>query len=98
MVLELFLDLDVVPNLPRSLTVYCDNTSAIANLKEPRAHKVVKHIEHKYHLIRGIINQGDIVVDYIASEYNRSDPFTKSLLIKAFCKHVEGIRVRCMNI
>ncbi|KAL8125352.1 hypothetical protein AgCh_012882 [Apium graveolens] len=76
------LDLDVVPNLPRSLTVYCDNTGAVANSKEPRDHKVAKHIERKYHLIRGIIKRGDIVVAHISSEENRADPFTKSFPTK----------------
>ena len=91
------LDLDVVPNLSRSLKVYCDNTGAISNSKEPRAHKVVKYIEHKYHLIRGIVKRGDIVVDYVASEDNWAYPFTKSLPIKAFGKNVEAIAVKCMN-
>ena len=33
------LDLDVVPNLPWQVTIYCDNIGAVANTKEPRAHK-----------------------------------------------------------
>ncbi|KAL8103913.1 hypothetical protein AgCh_028205 [Apium graveolens] len=76
------LDLDVVRNLPRSLTVYCDNTGAVANSKEPRDHKAAKYIERKYHLIRGIVKRGDIVVAHISSEDNRADPFTKSLSTK----------------
>ncbi|XP_074355996.1 secreted RxLR effector protein 161-like [Apium graveolens] len=32
------LDLNVVPNLPRQFTIYCDNTSAVENTKELRAH------------------------------------------------------------
>ena len=91
------LDLDVVPNLPRSLTVYCDNTGAVANSKEPRDHKAAKHIERKYHLIRGIVKRGDIVVAHISSEDNRADPFTKSLPTKVFDKHVEAIGVRWMD-
>ena len=91
------MDLDVVPNLPQSITIYCDNTGAVANTKEPRAHKAAKHIERKYHLIRGIVKRGDVIVVAIASEDNRADPFTKSLPAKAFEQHVEAIGVRCMN-
>ena len=29
------LDLDVVPNLTRHITIYCDNTGIVANTKEP---------------------------------------------------------------
>ncbi|XP_074327834.1 secreted RxLR effector protein 161-like [Apium graveolens] len=46
------LDLDVVPNLPWHITIYCDNTGVMANTKELRAYKAAKHIERKYHLIR----------------------------------------------
>ena len=49
---NLLLDLDVVPNLPQQIMIYCDNTSVVANTREPRAHKAAKHIERKYHLIR----------------------------------------------
>lgn len=88
------LDLEVVPKLPKSITLYCDNTGAVANSKEPRAHKAAKHIERKYHLIRDIVKRGDIVVAKIATEDNRADPFTKSLPAKAFDRHVEGLGVR----
>ena len=49
------LDLDVVPDLPKSITTFCDNSGAVANSKEPRGHKASKHIERKYHLIRKFV-------------------------------------------
>lgn len=49
------MDLDVVPGLPKSIIVYCDNSGAVANSKEPRTHKATKHIERKYHVIREIV-------------------------------------------
>ena len=39
----------------------------------------VEHIERKYHLIREIVNRGDVAVSQIASEDNLADPFTKGL-------------------
>ena len=90
------LDLDVVPNLPRQITIYCDNTGVVANTKEPREHKAAKHIERKYHLIRLFVKRGDTVVTHIASKDNRADPFTKCLPAKAFDEHVEAIGVRCL--
>ena len=56
------LDLGVVPSAQSAITLYCDNTGAVANGKEPRSHKRGKHIERKYHLIRGIVSRGDAVV------------------------------------
>ncbi|MCQ7056692.1 hypothetical protein M9Y08_18120, partial [Clostridioides difficile] len=90
------MDLDVIPSLPKSITLFCDNSGAVANSKEPRAHKASKHIERKYHLIRDIVRRGEVVVAKIASEDNLADPFTKSLTAKAFGKHVEGMGVKCM--
>ena len=94
--LENFLmDLDVIPGLPKIITIYCDNSDAVVNSKEPRAHKASKHIERKYHLIRDIVKRGEVVVAKIASEDNLADPFTKALPEKAFDRHVEGMRIRC---
>ena len=91
------MDLEVVPSLPKSITIYCDNTGAVANSKEPRAHKASKHIDRKYHLIRDFVKRGDVVVTKIASENNLADPFTKSLPAKAFDGHAEGMGIRCRS-
>ena len=56
------MDLGVVTNLPKSITIYCDNSGAVVNSKEQRAHKAIKHIERKYHIIRDIVQIGDIQV------------------------------------
>ena len=91
-------DLEVIPSLPRVITVYCDNSGAVANSREPRAHRASKHIERKYHLIRDIVARGVVEITKIASEDNLADPFTKSLSEKVFAKHVEGMGVKCMVI
>ena len=73
------LDLGVVPLAQSAITLYCDNSRAVANAKEPRSHKRGKHIERKYHLIHEIVSRGDTVVSQIASEDNLAYPFTKGL-------------------
>ena len=47
-------DMEVVRNMDKPIVLYCDNNRAVANSKEPSSHKRGKHIERKYHLIRGI--------------------------------------------
>lgn len=79
------------------LTMFCDNSGAVANSKEPRSHKKAKHIERKYHLIRDIVQRGDAMVAKIASENNLADPFTKALPQKSFDRHVEGMGVRVVG-
>ena len=89
-------DLEVVPDMDKPITLYCDNNGAVANSKEPRSHKRGKHIERKYHLIREIVNRGDVTVTKIPTLENLADPFTKTLTEKQFNKHLEGMGLREM--
>ena len=79
-----------------AITLYCDNSRAVANAKELRSHKRGKHIERKYRLLREIVHRGDVKVSQIASEDNLADPFIKGLTQRIFDQHVEGMRVRCI--
>ncbi|TYK19578.1 retrovirus-related pol polyprotein from transposon tnt 1-94 [Cucumis melo var. makuwa] len=83
-------DLEIVPNMHLSITLRCDNSSAVANSREPRSHKRGKHIERKYHLIGEIVHQGDVTVTKISFEQNLADPFTKALTNKVFESHLHG--------
>ena len=60
----------MVPSMQLHITLYCDNSGAVAKSKEPRTHKKGKHIEHKYHLIQDIMQRGDVMVTKIASADN----------------------------
>ncbi|TYK11909.1 gag/pol protein [Cucumis melo var. makuwa] len=91
-------DLEVVPNMNLLITLYCDNSGAVTSSKEPRSHKQGKHIERKYHLIREIVQRGDVIVTKIASEHNIADPFTKTLTAKVFVGHLESLGLRDMYI
>ena len=88
---KLYTDLEVVSNMDKPLTLYCDNSRAVKNSKEPRSHKRDKHIERKYHLIREIVHRGDVNVVKIALEYNFADLFTKTLPERVFNKHLLGM-------
>ena len=61
------------------ITLFCDNSGAVTQSNDPRNHKKGKHIERKYHIIRGIVARGDVVVAKIESANNLADPFTKVL-------------------
>ncbi|KAL0561491.1 hypothetical protein IC582_001919 [Cucumis melo] len=90
------IDLEVVPNMSKPITLYCDNSGDVANSREPRSHKHGKHIERKYHLIREIVHRGDVIVTQIASTHNVADPFTKPLTAKVFEGHLESLGLRDM--
>ena len=90
-------DLGVVRIEQVFIALFCDNSGAVAQLKDPRNHKKGKHIERKYHIIRDIITRGDVVVAKIESANNLADPFTKALPQRIFESHLEGIGVRLVH-
>ena len=59
---KLLSDLGVVRKEKVPITLFCDNSGAIAQSKDPRNYKKGKHIERKYHIIRDIVACGDVVV------------------------------------
>ena len=79
------------------MILYCDNSEAVAQAKEPRNHRKCKHIERKYHLVREIMQRGDIIVEKKTSEDNLADPFTKALKTKVFDSHVCNIGLNVLS-
>ena len=61
------------------MNLYCDNNGAIAQAKEPRSHQRSKHILRRYHLIREIIERGDVKICRVPTNDNVADPLTKPL-------------------
>ena len=79
------------------ITLFYNNSGAVAQSKDPRNHKKGKHIERKYHIIRDIVACGDVVIGKIESANNIADPFTKALPQKTFESLLEGMRVRLVH-
>ncbi|XP_077217948.1 secreted RxLR effector protein 161-like [Tasmannia lanceolata] len=73
------------------------NCKTIAQAKESRSHQKSKHVLRKYHVIREIIDRGDVAIAKVASADNMTDPFAKPLSQKVFDRHVEGMGLRYMN-
>ena len=84
---KFFSDLGVVRIEQVPIIMICDNSGAVAQSKDPRNHKKGKHIERKYHIIRDIVIQGDVVVAKIDSASNLADPFTKTYF-KGLFSHI----------
>lgn len=60
-------------------TIFIDNQSAIKLIQNPVFHKRTKHIEIHYHFIREKYEQGMLNVEYVATEKQIADIFTKAL-------------------
>lgn len=83
--------------MDKAITMYCENSRAVSQYKEPKNHKKGKHIEKKYYLIRDFIQKEEIVVEQIPSQNNLANAFTKPLVEKAFKRHLDALSVKLFN-
>ncbi|KAK1681229.1 hypothetical protein QYE76_042077 [Lolium multiflorum] len=87
-------ELGVVPSALDPLVIYCDNTGAIANAKEPRSHKKLKHIKLRFHSIREYIEDGEVEICKVHTDLNVADPLTKALPRAKHDQHQNAMGVR----
>ncbi|KAD6119012.1 hypothetical protein E3N88_10283 [Mikania micrantha] len=87
-------DLDVVPSIRKPIEIFCDNTGAIAQAKEPRSHHKSRHILRKFHYIREIVECEDIIISKVGTDQNLADPFTKPMTQDKYDQHRNAIRLR----
>ncbi|CAI7782269.1 unnamed protein product, partial [Closterium sp. NIES-53] len=66
---------------PRSApTLFTDNKASILLCREPRLESRVKHINVRYFFLRELQGRGQARFDFVESEANTADIFTKALL------------------
>jgi hypothetical protein len=78
----------------KKLTISCDNQGAIALSKDNKFHSHTKHIDLRYHFIREAVEDGKIKVNYIPTDNNVSDIFTKPLPKPKFQRFVKLLGLR----
>nr|GEU68236.1 hypothetical protein [Tanacetum cinerariifolium] len=79
----------VVPTIEEPISMYCDNTEAIAIANESGITKGARHFCAKVHYLREVIEFGDIKLKKVHIDDNLADSFIKAL---AFPKHSEHTR------
>jgi hypothetical protein len=90
-------ELGVVPSASNPMNLYCDNSGATAQAKEPRAHKRAKHVLQCYHLIREIIGQGVVKVCKVHTDHNVADPLMKPLPQPKHEAHMRSMGIRYLH-
>ncbi|KAK8670697.1 hypothetical protein V6N13_037315 [Hibiscus sabdariffa] len=90
-------ELGVVPSISDALELYCDNNGAIAQAKEPRSHQRSKHILRRFHLIREIVERGDVEICKVHTDDNIADPLTKPLSQQKHDRHTESLGIRYLS-
>jgi len=51
---------DILPPLPESTTLHCDNQAALKLVQDDNYHMQTKHIDIQYHFIQDVVKQGYI--------------------------------------
>ncbi|KAK8569112.1 hypothetical protein V6N12_007644 [Hibiscus sabdariffa] len=90
-------ELGVVPSISDALELYCDNNGAIAQAKEPKSHQRSKHILRRFHLIREIVDRGDVEICKVHTDDNIADPLTKPLSQQKHDRHTESLGIRYVS-
>lgn len=62
-----------------TMTVFCDNTSAINISNNPVQHSKTKHIDIRHHFIRDLVEDGAVSLEFIPTESQLADFLTKPL-------------------
>ena len=62
-----------------TMCIFCDNTSAINLSKNPVQHSKSKHIEIHCHFIRDLVEERVVCLEFIHSDNQKADIFTKPL-------------------
>ena len=62
-----------------STTIYCDNLSSIQLMRNPDFHARTKHIEVHYHFVRERVLSGEVDLQYVPTDRQTPDIFTKPL-------------------
>jgi hypothetical protein len=83
-----------IPSSFMPVTILSDNQSALEIAENPANYRKAKHIDIRYHAIRHYLRNGKIDVDYIPSEAQAADIFTKALgpLQHQRCVELLGLR------
>ena len=79
---------------PTVVTLFVDNNSAIALMKNPIFHGRSKHIDIKYHFIRECVERGEIIVKRVGTNEQKADALTKALPVGKLTvmRHLLGVR------
>nr|GEY92845.1 retrotransposon protein, putative, Ty1-copia subclass [Tanacetum cinerariifolium] len=77
---------NVVPSNKRPMEILCDNEPAITIVNYLRILKGAKRFQRKYHYIREVIQECEILLKKVHTYDNVADPFTKPM---PFIKHYE---------
>jgi hypothetical protein len=83
-------DLDDLASVPP--TLYTDNQSAVALIRDPKYHTRAKHIDIRYAFIRNdIVAKERLYIEHILGANQPADILTKQLPVDATSRHLKTL-------
>ena len=78
-----------------TMCVFCDNMSAINLSKNPVQHSKSKHIKIRYHFIQDLVEEKIVCLEFINTNNQKADIFTKPLdgLRFKFLRKIIGVGI-----
>nr|GFA98167.1 hypothetical protein [Tanacetum cinerariifolium] len=83
--------LSVVPTIEEPISMYCDNTGAIAIANESGITKGARHLHAKVYYLREVIELSEIKLEKVHTDDNLADPFIKALAFPKHSEHTKNI-------
>lgn len=65
--------------------------AALQYAKDPKYHGRTKHIEIRYHYIRDMVKQGEVILKHISTGMMLVDPLTKPIPRDVFQAHMRSL-------
>ncbi|GJX78270.1 retrotransposon protein, putative, ty1-copia subclass [Tanacetum coccineum] len=84
----------VVPSNKEPKEMLCDNSTAISIADDPGIMLGARHYQRRFHYIREVIEDGEIVLNKVRTDDNVADPFTKPMSLNKHYEHAMSIGVR----
>ena len=67
-----------------STTLFCDNQAAITLSNSQKHHQRTKHMNVRFHYLRDLVNDNVILMQWISTQFQQADLFTKPLGTQLF--------------
>nr|GEX79181.1 hypothetical protein [Tanacetum cinerariifolium] len=85
--------LGVVPTIEEPISMYCDNTEAIAIANESGITKGARHFRAKVHYLHEVIKYDDVKLEKVHTDGSLADHFTNALAFPKHSEHTRNIRM-----
>ena len=79
------------------ISIYCDSQSTIGRAQSHMYNGKSRHIRRRHNIVRQLLSNGIIFIDYVKSKDNIADPLTKGLTQEQVESSSRGMGLKPMH-